>query len=81
MALSTAIASLTGALKIMNQKPEDPNDPPCHASAEERLAQHGFFLNEDLQGSPQGMDLAAQLADIFQSMQEGPPFDPEKAEG
>ena len=65
----------------MNQKPEDPNAPPCHASAEDRLAQYGFFLNEDLQGSPQGMDLAAQLADIFKSMQEGPPFDPEKAEG
>ena len=63
----------------MNQKPEDLNDPPCHESAEERLAQHGFFLNEDLQGSAQGMALAAQLADIFKSMQEGPPLDPEKA--
>ena len=81
MALSMVIASLTGALKIMNQKPEDPNDPPCHESAEERLAQHGFFLNEDLQGSLEGMDLAAQLTDIFKSLQEGPPFDPEKSEG
>lgn len=81
MALSTAIASLKDALKIMNQKPEDPNHLPCNASAEERLAQHGFFLNEDLQGSPEGADLAAQLADIFKSMQEGSPFDPEKAEG
>ncbi|MEC5213510.1 hypothetical protein RCH06_002060 [Polaromonas sp. CG_9.5] len=75
------IASLTGALKIMKQKPEDPNDPPCHESAEECLAQYGFFLNDDLQGSLEGIDLAAQLADIFKSMQEGPPFDPEKAEG
>ena len=81
MALSTAIASLKDALKIMNQKPEDPNHLPCNASAEERLAQHGFFLNEDLQGSPEGADMAAQLADIFKSMQEGSPFDPEKAEG
>ena len=81
MALSMAIASLTGALKIMNQKPENPNDPPCNASAEERLAPHGFFLNEDLQGSSEGMELAARLADIFKSMQQEPPFDAEKAEG
>ena len=59
MALSMVIASLTDALKIMNQKPEDSNDPPCNASAEERLAQHGFFLNADLQGSPEGAQLAA----------------------
>lgn len=47
-------------------------------SGEERLAKHGFFLNEELQGDSEGDQLAGQLADLFKSMQEGLPFDPAK---
>lgn len=60
----------------MNQNPEVQDEPAGKSSGEDRLAQHGFFLNEDLQGTTEGEQVAIQLADIFKSMQEGPPSDP-----
>lgn len=62
-------------MKIMNQKSENQNEPISQNSGEDRLARHGFFLNDDFQGSTEGEQLAGQLADIFKSMQEKPPFD------
>ena len=38
--------------------------------AEDRLAKHGFFLNEDLQGTDEGGQLAAILADLINFMKE-----------
>ena len=65
--------------KIMNQKPENQEKSTGNESGEDRLARQGFFLNDDLRGSKEGEQLAGQLADLFKSMQKGPPFDPANA--
>jgi hypothetical protein len=42
-------------------------------SGEQRLAKHGFFVSEDIQGSPEADELANTFADLIKSMQEGKP--------
>lgn len=42
-------------------------------SGEQRLAKHGFFISEDIQGSSEADELANTFADIIKSMQEGKP--------
>ena len=40
-------------------------------SGEQRLAKHGFFISDDIQGNPEADDLANTFADLIKSMQEG----------
>jgi len=44
-----------------------------HETAEEQLAKHGFFISEDIAGSPEADELAKTFADLIKSMQEGKP--------
>ncbi len=46
-------------------------DSAVSERAEDRLAKHGFFLNDELRGTTEGEQLAATLGDIFKSMKEG----------
>lgn len=58
----------TNHKKIDESKPADVKD--SNEGAEDRLSKHGFFLNDDLQGTNEGEQLAATLADIIESMRE-----------
>lgn len=57
--------------KTSESNPADVKD--SNEGAEDRLAKHGFFLNDDLQGTNEGEQLATTLADIIESMKEVPP--------
>jgi hypothetical protein len=40
-------------------------------SHEQQLANHGFLISDDIQGSPEADELAKTFADLIKSMQEG----------
>lgn len=60
----------TSHKKIYESKPADVKGSIANESAEDRLSKLGFFLNGDLQGTNEGEQLAATLADIIKSMKE-----------
>ena len=55
----------TSDKKMSDSKPGDLKD-----SAEVRIARHGFFLNDDLQGTNEGDQLATALAILIESKKE-----------
>ena len=62
----------TSFKKMCQPKPAGVRDGTTSEGPEERLAKHGFFLNDDLQGTDEGEQLAAILADLINSAKETP---------
>ena len=58
----------TSFKKMYQSKPADGRDSTSNDDgAEDRLAKHRFFLNDDLQGTDEGEQLAKILADLLSS--------------
>ena len=49
----------------------DAQSGAINESGEQQLAKHGFFVSDDIQGSPEADELAKTFADVIKSMQEG----------
>ena len=53
--------------EMYQSKPADARDRTTSEGAEDRIAKHGFFLNDDLQGTEEGEKLAKIMADLLSS--------------
>ena len=49
----------------------DAHECTVNNSGEQQLAKHGFFISDDIQGSPETDDLANTFSDLIKSMQDG----------
>ena len=80
----TVIANFNGALngrpisdgsevQITDAADGEAQKSTVNESGEQRLAKHGFFVSEDIQGSPEADELANTFAELIKSMQEAKP--------
>lgn len=58
-------------LKVSGAKDADTQRCTVEESGEQQLANHGFLISDDIQGSPEADELAKTFADLIKSMQEG----------
>ncbi|TSA10004.1 MAG: hypothetical protein D4R79_12465 [Comamonadaceae bacterium] len=69
--LNGRVISDESEVQTSDSKNGDTHSDSIAESGHERLAKHGFFISDDIKGSPEADELARTFADLIKSMQEG----------